>query len=85
MFYVYFLRSINNPYKTYVGYSLNVEERLQAHNAGRSIYTKDARPWNLEAFFGFNTEIKARQFEIYLKTNAGKIFLKRYVIANAHE
>ncbi len=52
MFFVYFLRSINNPQKTYVGYSSDVAERLKAHNAGRSVYTQVDRPWRLEAFFG---------------------------------
>ncbi|MDP3788426.1 MAG: GIY-YIG nuclease family protein [Candidatus Chromulinivorax sp.] len=85
MFFVYLLRSINNLQKTYVGYSSDVEERLKAHNAGRSIYTQEDRPWQLEAFFCFNTELKALRFEKYLKTNSGKIFLKRYVIAEKNE
>lgn len=41
------------------------------------MYTKDNLPWNLKASFSFNTPIKALRFEKYLKTNAGKIFLKR--------
>ena len=44
MFYVYILRSINFPDKTYVGYTLNVHERLKTHNAGSSIYTAASRP-----------------------------------------
>jgi putative endonuclease len=80
MYYVYYLRSINNAQKTYVGFTTNLKQRFAAHNAGRSVYTKEYRPWKIEAFFGFAIEDKARKFELYLKTNAGKVFLKRYVI-----
>ena len=80
MFYTYYLRSINFPEKTYIGFTKNLRDRLVAHNAGRSVYTKDDRPWKIEACFIFNTESKALRFEQYLKTNAGKVFLKRYVI-----
>ncbi len=81
MFYTYYLRSINIPEKTYIGFTSNLKQRFVAHNAGRSVYTSDDRPWKLEAFFVFDTESKALRFEQYLKTNAGKIFLKRYVVA----
>lgn len=79
MFYVYYLRSIVYPHKTYVGFTTNLKQRFAAHNAGKSVYTKDFKPWKIEAFFGFDQELKALHFEQYLKTNAGKIFLKRYV------
>lgn len=81
MFYVYYLRSINYSDKTYIGFTYDLQARLEAHNAGRSLYTADFRPWQLVAFFCFDQDLKARRFERYLKTNAGKIFLKRYVIA----
>ncbi|MBP9765229.1 GIY-YIG nuclease family protein [Candidatus Babeliales bacterium] len=81
MFYTYYLRSINAPEKTYIGFTKNLKDRLAAHNAGRSVYTKDDRPWKIEAGFIFDTESKALRFEAYLKTNVGKVFLKRYVIA----
>jgi predicted GIY-YIG superfamily endonuclease len=80
MFYTYYLRSINASEKTYIGFTKNLKDRLTAHNAGRSVYTSDDRPWKLEAFFVFDTESKALRVERYLKTNAGKVFLKRYVI-----
>ena len=85
MFYTYYLRSIHNSKETYIGFTSHLKQRLLAHNAGRSMYTKKDRPWRLEAFFSFDTELKALRFERYLKTNAGKIFLKRYVISEVDE
>lgn len=78
MFYVYYLRSQSFPDKTYIGFSTDLKQRLADHNAGKSIYTKDFKPWALIGFFGFDTEIKALRFERHLKTNAGRVFLRRY-------
>ena len=78
MIYVYYLQSILHPNKTYVGFTQNVEHRLLEHNSGKSIYTAQFSPWKIIGLFGFNEEKKARIFEKYLKTNAGKIFLKRH-------
>ncbi len=78
MFYVYYLASINHPIKTYVGFTHDVEQRLQAHNSGKSTYTNQFKPWKILAYFAFDQESQARSFELYLKTNAGKVFLKRY-------
>ena len=40
--------------------------------------TKDLKPWTLVGFLGFDQEIKALRFERHLKTNAGRVFLRRY-------
>ncbi len=78
MFYVYYLRSLTNFTKTYVGFTHDVQQRLGEHNIGESIYTSQFRPWTLIAYFAFDQEGKVRTFEKYLKTNAGKMFLKRH-------
>jgi putative endonuclease len=78
MFYVYYLRSKQFPDKTYVGFTQDLKQRFEDHNKGKSIYTKDFRPWTLIGFLGFDNELKALRFERHLKTNAGRIFLRRY-------
>lgn len=78
MFYVYYLRSQSFPHKTYIGFTSDLKQRLSDHNAGKSLYTKDFKPWTLIGFLGFNQEDKALKFERYLKTNAGRVFLRRY-------
>ncbi|MDP3788462.1 MAG: GIY-YIG nuclease family protein [Candidatus Chromulinivorax sp.] len=78
MFYVYYLRSLTDCTKTYVGFTHDVQQRLAEHNSGKSIYTSQFKPWTLLAYFAFDQEDNARAFERYLKTNAGKIFLKRH-------
>ena len=78
MFYVYYLKSKSFPDRTYIGFTTNLKQRFSDHNAGKSVYTKDFKPWMLVGFLGFDEELKAKKFEYYLKSNAGRIFLRRY-------
>lgn len=78
MYYVYYLRSQQFPDKTYIDFTSNLKQRLEAHDSGKSVYTKDFKPWKLIGFLGFDQEIKAIRFEKYLKSNAGRIFLEIY-------
>lgn len=80
MYYVYYLKSDTAKQKTYVGYTQNLKQRIRDHNSGKSIYTQDFRPWSLVGFLGFDSQEKALRFESYLKTNAGRVFLKRYFL-----
>ena len=77
MNYVYFLRSLKNPSKTYIGYSSNLKQRLETHNSGGSIYTKDDRQWKLVTYIAFDSEEKAIAFEKYIKVGSGYAFAKK--------
>jgi putative endonuclease len=77
MYYVYFLRSIKNLQKTYVGYTTDLQERLNTHNVGDSIYTKDDRPWKVVTYIGFDCEQKAKKFEKYVKVGSGNAYAKK--------
>jgi len=79
MFYVYYLKSIYHPGKTYIGFTRNLKQRIADHNDGKSVYTAQYRPWRMVGFLGFDTKAKALAFERHLKTNAGRIFLRRYL------
>jgi putative endonuclease len=78
MFYVYYLKSTKHPDKTYIGFTANLKQRFADHNAGKSVYTAQYKPWKIIGFLGFETEVQALKFERYLKSNAGRIFLRRY-------
>ena len=80
MFYVYILKSINYPEKTYVGYSHNINQRLDAHNNGESVYASKYKPWALHAYFAFHKETTAIDFEKYLKSASGKAFTKTHFL-----
>ncbi len=78
MFYVYLLRSIQYPKKTYTGYTINLKERFTDHNNGKSIHTEKYAPWLLETYFAFSEESKAIAFEKYLKSGSGRAFSKKH-------
>lgn len=80
MFYVYYLQSQAFLDKTYIGFTRDFNQRFAEHNAGKSVYTKDFKPWMIVSVFIFHQEYKALRFERYLKSNAGRIFLGRYVV-----
>jgi putative endonuclease len=77
MYYVYLLRSLKNPFKTYVGYTTNVDQRVETHNAGGSPHTKQDRPWKLVVYVAFDLEEKAVEFEKYIKVGSGHAFAKK--------
>lgn len=74
MFYVYLIRSIEYPDRTYIGFSTDLKARMRAHNAGQSIHTAKYKPWKLAAYLAFDEESKARNFEQYLKSHSGMTF-----------
>jgi putative endonuclease len=78
MFYVYILRSVQYPQKTYTGYTTNLKERFAEHNHGKSVHTEKYKPWRLDAYFAFREEEKAIAFEKYLKSGSGRVFSKKH-------
>jgi len=77
MYYVYFLRSLTNSFKTYIGYTTNINQRLADHNAGRSFHTMQDRPSKLVTFVVFDEKSKAIEFEKYVKVGSGSAFAKK--------
>ena len=78
MFYTYILRSIDHPDQRYIGSTADLRKRIAAHNAGRVPHTAKYRPWKIETYIAFETEERARAFEIYLKSGSGHAFAKRH-------
>ena len=78
-YFVYVLQSLKD--KTYyIGYTQNLIQRLKAHNAGKSTYTKAHRPYHCVYYETYFTKQKAKQREKYLKRYANiKKFLKTRV------
>jgi putative endonuclease len=62
--------------KYYTGYTSNLMQRFEAHNAGRVQSTKNRRPLELIYFEACRSEEDAIHREKYLKTFYGKMFLK---------
>jgi putative endonuclease len=77
--FVYLIRSVARPDKTYVGQTECVDARLAAHNAGHCLYTARYRPWELVLFIGTPFPDKAMKLERYLKSGSGHSFAHRHL------
>ena len=74
MFYTYILKS-KRDYKLYVGYSSDLVKRMEEHNKGNVISTKDRRPFELVYYEACRNEEDAIAREKYFKTGFGRRFL----------
>jgi predicted GIY-YIG superfamily endonuclease len=82
-FYVYILRSKNNPGYFYIGYTANFKRRIKEHlNSKATAYTRQYAPWKLETYVVFRNKDLAKAFEVYLKSHSGRAFLKKRLISS---
>ena len=72
MYYAYILKLRNNTH--YMGYSSNLQKRVEEHKLGKVSQTKNFLPLKLVFYAAFKSKIKALNFEKYLKTNSGFAF-----------
>ncbi len=77
MHYVYIMHSINYPDQIYVGHTNNLKKRLTDHNCGTTAHTEKYKPWKLEVYIAFSDEMKAIEFEKFLKSGSGREFRKK--------
>lgn len=81
MYIVYVLKSKNFP-KSYVGITDNLERRLNQHNDSNSFYTKRYIPWFVIYKEECENRVEARVREKYLKSAAGRKFLRKNIFKN---
>jgi predicted GIY-YIG superfamily endonuclease len=77
--FVYVLRSLSNPSRTYTGRTEMPRHRILEHNQGACPHTRKFRPWRMETLIGFTNFAKALAFERYLKSGSGRAFAKSHL------
>jgi len=75
---VYVLFSLKDE-ATYVGMALDALKRLKEHNSRKNRYTKAHLPWKIIYTEQHPDWATARIREKYLKSTAGKNWLKKYL------
>jgi putative endonuclease len=75
VFYVYVLRSVSDD-GFYIGYSVNLRKRIQEHKQGSAFATSFRGPWRLIYYEAYLNQYDALGRERYLKSGAGRRFLK---------
>lgn len=78
MYYCYLLKLSNGKY--YTGFTDNLKNRLQDHQRGKVLATKQFLPFSLAYYSAFTTKTKALEFEQYLKTYSGFAFRNKRLI-----
>jgi putative endonuclease len=74
--YVIYSKKFNRFYK---GHCQDLNDRLKQHNQGQTRSTRPFIPWELIWHETFNTRKEAIKREKYLKTAAGRRFLKKFI------
>jgi putative endonuclease len=75
MFYVYILIS-EKDHRTYVGFTSDLQRRIEKHNSGMVKSTKYRRPLKILFYETFSTSPEAKKRETYWKSGAGRRKLK---------
>lgn len=78
MRYVFFIESVADNTRHYVGSTTDLKQRMADHNEGKSQHTASGRPWRLVIYLGFTDKGKALAFERYLKVGSGHAFAQRH-------
>ena len=66
-YYVYMLKSKSRKSVTYVGYTKNLEKRIDLHNSGKGAKFTKGRKWSLIYKEKFNSKKEAISREYYIK------------------
>jgi len=77
MFYLTYVLRSQADRNLYVGYTENLERRLQAHHDGKVKSTQNRRPLVLIYYEACLNKEDALKRERYFKTNYGRMFLKK--------
>jgi len=75
MWYVYVLRSLQDG-THYTGFTGDLRQRLEEHNAGKVTSTKDRKPFELVYYEASRNQKDALHRERYLKSTYGKRYIK---------
>lgn len=75
-YYTYVLKSQKDN-NLYIGWTDNIQHRLNEHNLGKAQSTKSRVPFDLVYFEGCTTKESAIKREKQLKTGFGRAYLKR--------
>ena len=78
MITVYVIQSLKDG-TWYTGMAKDVTLRLKDHNSGRNMFTKGHLPWKIIYTEQHPSWVEARVREKYLKSAAGKTWLKKFL------
>src|SRR5262245_1017125 len=81
MYYVYIIYSAKCD-RYYIGYSANVESRLQRHNRSEESGVGNYRTYKFCASKMINTELEERKEELRIKKQKSRLYIESIVAGN---
>lgn len=81
MYFVYIIQSQNDK-SYYIGSTSNIEQRVIAHNTGKSVYTKKKMPWMLQYFAEYPSKSEALKREKQIKNWKSKKAIEKLIARN---
>ena len=76
MYYVYIIESkIDSSY--YIGYTNDIQRRLEGHNRGQTRSTRSKKPWKLKYYEVIENKTDALKREKFLKRQKNREFYKK--------
>ncbi|MBL4587391.1 MAG: GIY-YIG nuclease family protein [Flavobacteriales bacterium] len=63
----------------YIGSTMNLNQRLDDHNSGRSPFTKGKSPWVLKWSCEFETRSEAHKEEMRLKRKKSRKYIEWFI------
>jgi putative endonuclease len=76
MYYVYILKSLTDK-RFYAGYTADLRKRLNLHNGGKVVATRNRRPFKIIYYEAYLNQQDATSREKFFKTQWGRNYLKR--------
>ena len=77
-YYVYIIESLVNS-SLYIGYTSDLERRINEHNEGKSKFTSKKVPWKIVYTEEFNNKSDALKRERFLKKQKNRYFYNRII------
>ncbi|MEL7146462.1 MAG: GIY-YIG nuclease family protein [Bacteroidota bacterium] len=74
-YYVYILKSKKDG-SYYIGYSANLNSRLEKHNSATTGYTSTKQPWELVYQESYDTKNEALQRELAIKRKKSRGYIE---------
>ena len=72
-YYVYMLKTLSGfKKKTYIGYTINLKNRLNKHNISKGAKATKGYKWKIIYKKSFNSRSKAMSYEYFLKKDRKK-------------
>ncbi len=78
VYFVYILQS-ESDHSFYIGYTSDLNRRLEEHNSGHTRYTSHKRPWAVAYDEEFNSKTDALKREKFLKKQKNRTFYQKLI------